>query len=227
MSAPKQPADLAEIVRDRAKSRGEAVAFEFEGRQTSFAEFDIKTNRVANALVALGVKPGERIAYLGKNSDIYFELLLGAIKAGIVMAPVNWRLAAPEVAFIVDDCRAPVLFVGPEFIAQARNIREKLPSVRHIITAEGGAPEWPDFSAWRDAQSGDDPRLPISPKDIAIQLYTSGTTGKPKGAMLSHANFLNLVQGGNEAEKPEWNRWTTDDVSLVAMPIFHAAPAGA
>ena len=90
-----------------------ALAYEFEGRQTSFAEFDIKTNRVANALIALGVKPGERIAYLGKNSDIYFELLMGAMKANVVMAPVNWRLAGPEVAFIVGDCKAPVLFVGP------------------------------------------------------------------------------------------------------------------
>ncbi len=80
---------------------GDALVYEFEGRQTSFAEFDIKTNRVANALIALGVKPGERIAYLGKNSDIYFELLMGAMKANVVMAPVNWRLAGPEVAFIV------------------------------------------------------------------------------------------------------------------------------
>jgi len=92
-----QPANLAEMVRERAKSRGSALVYEFEGRQTTFAEFDIKTNRVANALIALGVKPRERIAYLGKNSDIYFELLLGAMKANVVMAPVNWRLAGPEV----------------------------------------------------------------------------------------------------------------------------------
>ena len=123
MSTSQQPADLAEMVRDRARTRGNALAYEFEGRQTTFAEFDIKTNRVANALVALGVKPGERIAYLGKNSDIYFELLMGAMKANVVMAPVNWRLAGPEVAFIVGDCKAPVLFVGPEFITQVRNIK--------------------------------------------------------------------------------------------------------
>ena len=224
-NAPKL-SNLADMVRDRAKSRGDALAYEFEGRQTSFAEFDVKTNRVANALIAMGIKKGERIAYLGKNSDFYFELLMGAMKAGVVMAPVNWRLAGPEVAFIVDDCKAPVLFVGPEFITQARNIKDKLPSVRSIITTEGGAPEWPDFVAWRDAQSGDDPRVVIEPRDIAIQLYTSGTTGKPKGAMLSHANFLNLVQSGNEADKPDWNKWTTDDVSLVAMPIFHIGGSG-
>ena len=186
MSAAGEPANLAEIVRARAKSRGNANAFEFEGRRTSFAEFDIKTNRVANALRALGVKPRERIAYLGKNSDVYFELLLGAMKANVVMAPVNWRLAGPEIAFIVADCKAPVLFVGPEFITQVSSIKSQLADLRTIITTEGGAPEWQDYAAWRDAQSGDDPNVEISRTDIAIQLYTSGTTGKPKGAMLSH-----------------------------------------
>ena len=164
MSTTEQPQNLAEMIRMRAKSRGEAIAYEFEGRQTSFAEFDRKTNRVANALIAMGVKPRERIAYLGKNSDFYFELLMGAMKANVVMAPVNWRLAGPEVAFIVEDCKAPVLFVGPEFVTQARNIRDKLPNVRTIITTEGGAPEWQDFAAWRDAQSADDPEVAISPQ---------------------------------------------------------------
>jgi acyl-CoA synthetase (AMP-forming)/AMP-acid ligase II len=225
MSDIQEPANLADMVRARAKSRSDAIAFEFEGQQTSFAEFDIKTNRVANALKALGVKAGERIAYLGKNSDIYFELLLGAIKANVVMAPVNWRLAGPEIAFIVEDCKAPVLFVGPEFVEQVGKIQAQLPSVRSFIATEGGAPGWPDYAAWRDAQRGDDPKVDISPGDIAIQLYTSGTTGKPKGAMLSHANFLNLVQAGKD-EKPDWNKWTEDDVSLVAMPIFHIGGSG-
>src|SRR5665213_623126 len=225
MSAPEQLANLADMVRARAKARGDATAYEFEGRRTSFAEFDRLTNRVANALIALGIKPRERIAYLGKNSDIYFELLMGAMKANVVMAPVNWRLAGPEVAFIVSDCKAPVLFVGPEFITQLHNIRAQLPGVRTIITTEGGAPEWQDFTAWRNAQSGDDPKLAIAPKDIAIQLYTSGTTGKPKGAMLSHANFLNLVRAGGDA-RPDWNTWNEDDVSLVAMPIFHIGGSG-
>jgi acyl-CoA synthetase (AMP-forming)/AMP-acid ligase II len=227
MSASTDPANLADMVRMRAKARGKAIAFEFEGHKTSFAEFDVRTNRVANALKALGVKPGERIAYLGKNSDAYFELLLGAMKAGVVMAPVNWRLAGPEIAFIVSDCKAPVLFVGPEFVEQVASIKAKLSDVRTLIATEGSAPPgWLGYAAWRDAQSGDDPNVAISPRDIAIQLYTSGTTGKPKGAMLSHANFLNLVQTGTEAEKPDWNKWTGDDVSLVAMPIFHIGGSG-
>src|SRR5258705_7248336 len=158
MSASQQLTNLADMVRDRAKTLGNALAYEFEGRQTTFAEFDINTNRVANALIGLGVKPGERIAYLGKNSDFYFELLMGAIKANVVMAPVNWRLAGPEVAFIVADCKAPVLFVGPEFITQVGNIKAQLADVRTVITTESGAAEWQDFTAWRDAQSGNDPK---------------------------------------------------------------------
>src|SRR6202048_4457119 len=134
MSVSEEPANLADRLRARARTRGNAIAFEFEGRRTSFSELDIKTNRVANGLNALGVKPRERIAYLGKNSDIYFELLLGAMKANVVMTPVNWRLGGLEIAFIVEDCNAAILFVGPEFIDQIRSIKLQLPGVRIFMT---------------------------------------------------------------------------------------------
>src|SRR3954462_12910880 len=146
--------NLADMIRAQGKARGYTTAFEFEGRRTSFAGLDIHTNRVANGLKALGVKPGERVAYLGKNSDIYFALLLGAMKANVVMAPVNWRLAGPEIAFIVEDCRAAVLFIGPEFIDLARGIQAQLPSVRIFMTTEGGAPDWLRFPPRRGPHSG-------------------------------------------------------------------------
>src|SRR3954465_6928858 len=165
-------ANLADMVRAQGTARGYNTVFEFEGRSTSFAGLDIHTNRVAHGLAALGVKPHERIAWLGKNSDIFFELLLGAMKANVVMAPVNWRLAGPEIAFIVEDCKAAVLFIGPEFVDQVRELQAQLPGVRTFMTTEGGAPDCPPFSAWRDAQSGDDPKVPIDDKEIAIQLYT-------------------------------------------------------
>src|SRR5436309_7479263 len=126
--------NLADMIRAQGKLRGYSTAFEFEGRRTSFAGLDIHTNRIANGLKGLGVKPHERIAYLGKNSDIYFELLLGAMKANVVMAPVNWRLAGPEIAFIVEDCKAAVLFIRPEFITQVSNIKSQLADLRSIIT---------------------------------------------------------------------------------------------
>jgi acyl-CoA synthetase (AMP-forming)/AMP-acid ligase II len=223
MAVSEQPAHLADMVRALAKSRDKEIALEFEGRRTSFAEFDVLTNRVANGLKALGVRPRERIAYLGKNSDVYFELLLGAMKANVVMTPVNWRLAGPEIAFIVADCKAPVLFVGPENFAHVAGFRA--PELRVVIATEGKAAEWLNYTAWRDAQSSDDPKVEITRKDVAIQLYTSGTTGKPKGAMLSHANLLNLLENGDGAQA-DWNQWTKDDVSLVAMPVFHIGGSG-
>ncbi|HEY0330490.1 MAG TPA: fatty acid--CoA ligase [Rhodopseudomonas sp.] len=220
------PATLADVVRAQATARGDAIAFEFEGRRTSFAALDRHSNRVAHALAAEGIAPGQRISYLGKNSDVYFELLLGAMKADVVMAPVNWRLAPPEIAYIVNDCEAVALFVGPEFIAQIRGLAAQLPGVKSLIATEGGAAGWPDYAAWRDAQPDHAAAIAPAPRDVAIQLYTSGTTGHPKGAMLSHGNFLALVRAGKDAEQPQWNQWSADDVSLVAMPVFHIGGSG-
>lgn len=216
---------LGDLVRVHAQERGGKIAYSFEGRGTTFAEFDRHTNQVANGLLAAGLKPGSRISYLGKNSDHYFETLLGATKAGIVMAPVNWRLAPPEIVYIVNDCASEVLFVGPEFIGQAKKIAAELKSVRKFVAMEGGAPEWEDFVRWRDAQSDADPRLTVGRDDVALQLYTSGTTGRPKGAMLKHANILGLrmIAGDRLAE---WNRWVENDIALVAMPIFHIGGSG-
>jgi fatty-acyl-CoA synthase len=139
---------------------------------------------------------------------------------------VNWRLAGAEIAVIIDDARASVLFVGPEFIDLVRGLLPQLPGVRTVIAMEGGAPDWQDFAAWRDAQSDQDPELPLASDDVAMQLYTSGTTGKPKGAMLSHRNFLTLLRIADTPDNPDWNVWTSSDVSLVAMPMFHIGGIG-
>jgi acyl-CoA synthetase (AMP-forming)/AMP-acid ligase II len=147
-AAPEQTIDfdamptLAEVVRYHAGVRPDAVALAFEGRETTFAGFDRRTNQVARALTAEGLGKGDRIAYLGKNSDHYFELLFGAAKAGVVMAPVGWRLAPPEVAYIVGDAAAKMLFVGPEVAACAQQIAPELADVK-IIAMEDGANRQP------------------------------------------------------------------------------------
>ena len=116
---------LAHITRYHAEVRPDAVALAFEGRETTFAAFDRRTDQVAAALVAAGVGKGRRIAYVGKNSDHYFELLFGAAKAGVVMAPIGWRLAPAEVAYIVEDAEAALVFVGPEVIGSVSQIRQR------------------------------------------------------------------------------------------------------
>ena len=216
---------LADIVRTFAQTRADAIAFSFEGRDTSFAEFDRHTDQVANALLAHGIRKGERICYLGKNSDHYFELFLGAVKAGAVMTPIGWRLAPPEAAYIVNDSKARLLFVGPEMTGAAKKVLEETPGVEAVIAMEGGVPEWKSFVAWRDAQKAEPCGRDLVPNDIAIQLYTSGTTGRPKGAMLTHANFVETHKI-MKAAKIDWNTWSQDDVSLVAMPVAHIGGSG-
>ena len=172
--------DLVQSLRASAEASPGKAAFSFEGRVTDFATFDRHTDQVAAALHAAGIRPGERIAYIGKNSDIFFEALYGAMKAGLVIVPVNWRLAAPEIAVIVEDSEARIILVGPEFTGLAAEILPSLPRVQIVLAAEGGHAAWPDFTAWRDAQPPTPPPHTIYPDDVAIQLYTSGTTAHPK-----------------------------------------------
>jgi len=216
---------IADIPPTFARTQPDEIAFSFEGRDTTFAQFDRHTNQVANALLASGVKKGDRVCYLGKNSDHYFELFLGAAKMGAVMTPVGWRLAPPEIAYIVNDSAAPMFFVGPEFTGAAKKVLEEASNVRKTIAMEGGVPEWQSFEAWRDAQPATPPDVSLTPRDIAIQLYTSGTTGRPKGAMLMHANFIETHKIMQAAEI-DWNTWSNEDVSLVAMPVAHIGGSG-
>ena len=123
-----QMSTLGDIARYHARERGSATALTFEGRETGFAEFDRRANQVANALIAEGVGKGQRIAYVGKNSDHYFELLFGAAKMGAVMTPIGWRLAPAEAAYIVEDSGAPIVFVGPEVIGHAGEVASFWPS---------------------------------------------------------------------------------------------------
>ncbi|MDE2362949.1 MAG: fatty acid--CoA ligase [Hyphomicrobiales bacterium] len=219
------PAVLGDIARKNAALRGDAIGVHFEGRDTTFRDFDRHTNQVANGLVAFGVEPQKHIAYIGKNSDFYFELFYGAAKARAILAPVNWRLAPPEMAYIVNDCKAEILFVGAEFADGLRAFAGDLKTVRHIVVMEGATPEWQDFAGWRDAQSDAECGRKEREDDVAIQLYTSGTTGHPKGAMLTNHNLLGLRQR-DSSDMREWNKASPDDVWYIPMPIFHIGGSG-
>lgn len=211
---------LADITRAHAAARPEQRALAFEERITTYAELDARANQAAQALLASGLKAGDRIAHLGKNTDLYYELLLGAAKIGVVMTPVNWRLAPGEAQYIIDDSDARLLFVGPEFIER---VEVYAPASRacDIIGMES-AYEGRAYREWRDAQPARDPHIALDPHSAALQLYTSGTTGHPKGAVLTHDNFMHMP----DADLLPWTKWEEGEVSLAAMPCFHIGGTG-
>ena len=107
---------LADIVRHQAAAQPARIALTFEDRHTNYAALDRQANQVANGLLAAGMRPATRIAVLDKNHDSFFEIWFGVAKAKAVLVPVNWRLAAPEIAYFVSDAQAEVLFVGSEYL---------------------------------------------------------------------------------------------------------------
>jgi acyl-CoA synthetase (AMP-forming)/AMP-acid ligase II len=212
---------LADIVGVHGARRPDTAAIVYEGRTTSYCALDRASSQTAHALIAEEVRPQRRIAHLDKSSALFFELLFGAAKANAVMVSVNWRLAPPEVVQIVNDAEAEMLFVGAEFFPVIELIRGELRTVRKIVALDGGHHEWEPFAAWRDRQPPSDPRLAIEPSDTAVQFYTSGTTGLPKGAELTNRNFTTMM--------PLWAReWLLAPgvTNPVCLPMFHIGGAG-
>ncbi len=210
---------VADITRYHAVERPDAVALDFQDRTTTFGELDERASRVAQGLIKFGQKPDARVGHMGKNNDRYFEVLLGAFKARAVIVGVNWRLAVPEIAYVLNDASCEVLFVGRDFYDTIAKVLPLCPKLKHVVAMDGGHATWPSYEEWRDAQPATDPMLPISPDDDVIQLYTSGTTGHPKGVQLTNANYLAIF----ECLGSVGLGYTPEDTILVAMPVFHVA----
>ncbi len=210
----------ADITRAQAKARPDAIAQVFEDRRTSFKALDTYATQVANGLIKLGCKPHARVGYIGMNSDRFFEVVFGSFKANVVVVGVNWRLAPPEIVYVLNDAQAEVLFVGAEFLPLIEPIKAQLTTVKHFIAIDGPHADWPVYEAWRDSQSATDPMLDIKLDDDVVQLYTSGTTGHPKGVQLTNGNYISFF---DHAQQAGWGGYDAGEVALCAMPNFHVA----
>ena len=173
-----------ELITHWAQEKPHQTALEQDGEAISFADLEERSRRVVAMLRARGVEKGDRIAWLGKNARHYFELFYSGARLGAVMVPIGWRLAAPEVAYILADTGAKLLFIDEGFddlAAKACAEMEASPTILDTPTAKAeidGAP-----AAQFDPAGAD---------DAVLQLYTSGTTGNPKGAVLTNANLFSL-----------------------------------
>jgi fatty-acyl-CoA synthase len=206
-----------EFITHWARERPDRVALREEDRVFTYTELEERTACVAGALLAAGLVKGDRIAWIGKNSDLYFTLFFGAARAGIVMAPIGWRLSPTEWAFIVNDTQAKIIFTGPGFDAAPEQLAGKL---RHDATIIGAD----EARAMIDAGV----RAPFDPSgrdEAVLQLYTSGTTGNPKGAVLSNHNLFALRKHSADSELA-YTKWDDDEAVLVAMPCAHIGGTG-
>jgi fatty-acyl-CoA synthase len=190
---------IARWLSDRARTTPERVAIDFDGRAVTYAELDEASNRVASSFAERGLERGDRVATLTGNSPEHVAVFFACAKSGLVLTPLSWRLAAPEIAYQLDDADPAVFLVEEE----------------HRALAEAaGRPFEP--LAGPIGVSGSEPQTPPHDHDPVLLVYTSGTTGKPKGALLTHANCFWTNLGFDLATGVRG-----DDVVLQLLPQFH------
>lgn len=202
---------MGDALADWAAQMPKAPAITHGDTAIDWEAYDRHVTQIANGLAAMGLKKGDRVAYLGKNGLRAAELALGAARAGMIIVPIIWRLAPAEIEYILADCDASVLFVEPLF--------ENQPFAGERMIVDGR------FDAWRDEQSAAPVETPVDTGDVFLMLYTSGTTGMPKGVMLTHRNATVLRPIVQETGLG-WFTSEPGDALIHAMPFGHIAGIG-
>lgn len=213
-------ASIGAVIRHHAATRPDHPVLVMGDERRSWGELAARSARLANALIAAGVGSQDRIAFCDRNGLEYFDVTFGAAMANAVVVALNWRLAPPEMEGVLNDAGAKVLIVGPDFYGHVEAIEKNLTSVTTIV-AVGDHPRWIHYEDWLAGASDVDPNVPTVADDVCMQLYTSGTTGLPKGVMLANRNLMALI--GNIVD--DW-RMDADSVTLVCMPLFHIGGCG-
>lgn len=198
----------------------EALLFADSGQRLTYAQLNERANRAANFLQCkLGVRPGDRVSILAHNDLPFIDLFYGVAKIGAILAPLNWRLVASELSYIVNDCRPKTLLCGPDFVETLAEMRPNI-NIEHTVSLGSaqiaGALSYDEELA--QAEPGEPERPPtLSGETAHCILYTSGTTGRPKGAIIPQRQVLwNILN-----TTASWGL-TEHDVSPVFTPLFHA-----
>ncbi|HEX4725789.1 MAG TPA: long-chain-fatty-acid--CoA ligase [Pseudonocardiaceae bacterium] len=205
-----------------AKRRPDHVAIRCEDREVTYAALHRESNQAAHALLAAGLRPGTRVAYLGRESEHYYAIALACAKAAVVLVPINWRLTSREVDHVLRDSGAELMFVENELRSIVDRVRSDLPWLRTVISmdsAEGR--RGVGFLAWKATYPVTNLEPGTGPGDPFLQMYTSGTTGLPKGVVLAHRTYFTFAVNMTLAGL-DWIDWRPDDVQLVSFPGLHS-----
>jgi len=206
---------IADIPWQQARRNGAKIALHFDGGSWSHAELDRRSRAFAAFLASRGASRGARVAILLPNVPEFAAAYFGAIAAGCVAVPVNTRLSPPEIGYVVSDCAASVLVTTPAQLQKIAPLPEARSISTFVVAAAGGEGGAIPFAQAVDRDPLPSPE-PVSPADVSTLPYTSGTTGFPKGAMISHANTL-----FNVSSCVATLGYREDDVGLVSLPLFH------
>ena len=211
---------LAESVAAHARTQPRKIGLRDSKRALTYAQWDERATRLANGLLGLGLAKGDRVALLAYNAAEWLEIYVALARAGLVAVPVNFRLAGPEIAYIVQHSGARAMIVQEALRAVVEAQRAELPiePQRYVLFGAEAAPAgWQGYEALIAAAPATPPAADVRSEDLFALMYTSGTTGRPKGAMRSHAgNALLAFATGLEFGL------TRDDVGLLVMPLCHA-----
>lgn len=202
-----------------ARDRAEHTAVICQGRKVDYEWVHRSSNRAGHALLAAGVGRGTRIAYLGRESEYYYTVIVGCAKAGAVLVPINWRLTAREVKHILKDSGAALLFVDAEFRPVAEQVRAELPNLHTLVQVDQVGVDDPGAGVrqWWSSMPSTDLDPGTGPGDAVVQIYTSGTTGLPKGAVVPHRAFYTFPAIMKDAGV-DWIDWFPEDISLISLP---------
>lgn len=217
MTAVSGAGTLGDVLRAHAVERPHKVALATaSGSRVSFGELNERANRLNDAAARMGLKKGSRAAILSRNRPEYIEVY-ALSKSGVIVVPLNWRLAANELLRLLSHAAPEILFVDDVNRGVAESLREHLPFVRHFVALDECGDHWLSYEALLSTGSAREPGEAAQPGDVLCLMYTSGTTAAPKGVALTHAGLL----GNARTAVDEMLGLTEQDRTLAAMPLFH------
>jgi acyl-CoA synthetase (AMP-forming)/AMP-acid ligase II len=182
-------------------------------RVVTYAQLNKRSNCIANTLIATGIRPGSHVGFLGMNSAAFFEVWVGANKAGCALAPLNWRSAPAELVEVVQDARMPLIVAGRDFTELAERVGRATGTDVEVIPED-------ELEQWFSRCSSADPGTAVPDSATALLGYTSGTTATPKGVPISHGALMRWFDAATTEPSVNWNG---DDIGLMLMPNFHLA----
>lgn len=209
---------IPDYVERHARLYPEKIAMIFEDRQCTYLKLQERVYRLANGLIKLGLKEGDRVAVLAENCFEFLEIYVGVAKAGGVVAPLNYRLLPKDIGHLINYVRTEFLILGANYIDMIKSIRGEIKEVRHFITVEGSGEGMIPYDQLLAQSSTTNPGIKRDMDDLFCLIFTGGTTGLPKGAMLTHRNLYNCCLSFIVE-----TQLTYGDVHLVVTPLFHTA----